>query len=227
MSEVSDKEELVKRAARNRALALKEVCRRDPVFWLTNYVKTFDEHDRDEPVKNFPMRPYVAVIAREWIKEPILHIAKSRQMSISWLAMAMLLHEAQFFSYRLQAVFSKKEVDALNLVERAKFMWTHQPLWLRNLCPLDRKLRDMPLGNIYFDNGSKMVGFAQGKDQIRSYVPSTAFLDEAAFQDKLEETYGACVPCAQKIVTVSSANAGFFQRLCELEISMDVSKDDD
>lgn len=222
---VASKEELEKQAAAVKAVALKELCKRDPVFWLTNFVKTFDEHDRDNPVKPFPMRPYVAVIAREWVKEPILHIAKSRQMSISWLAVALLLHEAQFFSYRLQAVFSKKEVDALNLVERAKFMYNHQPLWLKNHISLDRKMRDMPLGNIYFENGSKIIGFAQGKDQIRSYVPSTALLDEAAFQDKLEETYGACVPCCQKIVTVSSANSGFFERLCELGPQLDVSKD--
>jgi hypothetical protein len=212
-----DKQELIKQAARIRAVALKELCKRDPVFWLTNFAKTFDEHDKLNPVKPFPMRPYVAVVAKEWEQESILHVAKSRQMTVSWEAIALLLHEAQFYPYRLQAVFSKKEVDALNLVERAKFIYTHQPLWLRNLCPLDRKMRDMPLGNLFFEHGSKIVGFAQGKDQIRSYVPSTALLDEAAFQDKVEETYGACVPCCQKIILVSSANPGFFERLCELK----------
>lgn len=212
-----DKEELVKQAARIRAVALKELCKRNPVFWLTNYVKTFDEHDKIAPVKTFPMRPYVPTIVNEWEREPILHLPKSRQMTVSWLAIAMLLHEAQFYPYRLQALFSKKEVDALNLVERGKFIYNHQPLWLKNLCPLDRKMRDMPLGNLFFENGSKLVGFAQGKDQIRSYVPSTALLDEAAFQDKAEETYGACVPCCQKIVLVSSAAPGFFERMCEIK----------
>lgn len=212
-----DREELLRLAARTKAAALKELCKRQPIFWLTNFVKTFDEHDKVQAVKPFPIKPYVEMICKEWESETILHIAKSRQMTVSWLAVALLLHEAQFYGYRLQAVFSKKELDALNLVERAKFMYNYQPLWLKNLVPLDRKMRDMPLGNLYFANGSKMVGFAQGKDQIRSYVPSTALLDEAAFQDKLEETYGACVPCCQKIVSVSSANPGYFQRLCDLE----------
>lgn len=208
--------EVVKQLALRKAVLLKEAYRRDPVLWLKEQVKTFDEHDSTNPIKPFPMRPYVEVVTREFQNEEIIHTAKSRQMTVSWLIIALLLHEAQFFDYRLDAVFSKKEDDAFQLVERAKFIYNHQSVWLKNLCPLDRKMRDMPLGHIYFENGSKMRGLAQGKDQVRSYVPSTALIDEAAFQDKLEETYNACVPCCQKIVTVSSANSGFFQRLCEL-----------
>ena len=177
---------------------------------------TFDEHDKENPVKPFPVKDYVRQIVREWQGEAILHLAKSRQMQISWLAVVMLVHEAQFFPYQLEAVFSKKEEDAHALVERGKFVYSNQPSWLQDLCPLDRKMRDMPYGSLFFKSGSKVKGLAQGKDQVRSYVPSTALIDEAAFQDKLEETYGACVPCCAKIVTVSSAESGFFQRLCEL-----------
>jgi hypothetical protein len=186
------------------------------MFWLTNYVKTFDEHDKENPVKPFPVKPYLQPILEEIQNEDVVHLAKSRQMVISWLMIAYLLWEAQFFSYRLEAVFSKKEEDAHALVERAKFIYNYQPIWLKNLCGLDRKMRDMPYGNLFFMNGSKLKGLAQGKDQVRSYVPSTALIDEAAFQDKLEETYNACVPCCQKIITVSSANGGFFQRLTDL-----------
>ncbi len=202
--------------AKTLSLLLKEKCRRDPTFWLFNYAKTFDEHDRETPVKGFPQKEYMAVVVKEWESSSILHLAKSRQMTVSWLAIAMLLHEAMFYPFRFQAVFSKKEEDALTLVERGKFIYEMLPEWLKEACPLDRKMRDMPFGSIFFANGSKIRGFAQGKDQIRSYVPSTALIDEAAFQDKLEETYGACVPCCQRIVTISSANSGFFQRLCEL-----------
>lgn len=208
--------ETAKPSQKQIELLLKEKCRRDPIFWLFEYGKTWDEHDKENPIKPFPRKDYIAVIVNEWQKSSILHIAKSRQMTVSWAAVAMLLHEAQFYPYRFQAVFSKKEEDAHSLIERAKFIYSNQPKWLQNLCPLDRKLRDMPFGHLFFENGSKMKGLAQGKDQIRSYVPSTALIDEAAFQDKLEETYGACVPCCERIVTISSANSGFFQKLCEL-----------
>lgn len=208
--------ETVQDLAHKKALVAKEYYKRNKVAWLTDCCKTFDEHDRETAVKPFPVKDYVKVLVEEYEKHDILHVAKSRQMTVSWLFMALFVHEAQFYPHRLIAVFSKKEDDAFQLVERAKFIYEEQPKWLKNLCPLDRKMRDMPLGHLFFANGSKTVGFAQGKDQVRSYVPSVGFIDEAAFQDKLEETYNACVPCCQKIITVSSANAGFFQKLCEL-----------
>lgn len=202
--------------ALKKAVVLKEFYKRNPFLWIRDCVFSWDEHDKEHPVKPFPIKPYVEIIVKAFQTEDILHVAKSRQMSISWLFMALLVHEAQFFGHRLNAVFSKKEDDAYQLVERAKFIYDHQPVWLKNLCPLDRKLRDMPLGHLFFKNGSKIVGFAQGKDQVRGYVPSIALIDEAAFQEKLEETYNACVPSCQKIITVSSANPGYFQRLTEL-----------
>lgn len=209
---MADRQEL----ARTQTLVLRELCKRKPYEWLRRYVKTFDEWDEEHPVKPFPLTPYVKPILDELQKEDIVHIAKSRQMSISWLIMAYLLHKAQFFPHRLIAVFSKKERDAQEMVERAKFMYNNQPDWLKALCPLDRKIKDMPFGYLYFANSSKIAGFAEGEQQVRGYVPSVAFLDEAAKQDKLRETYGACVPCAKQIITVSSADAGFFQELVEL-----------
>ena len=211
--EIEDK---TKQLALRKAVILKEAYKRDPYLWLIQCCKTWDEHDSVTPVKSFPDKPYLREIAKYCHNENIIHVAKSRQMLISWLIIALLLHEAEFFDYRLEAIFSKKEDDAFLLVERAKFIYSHQPVWLKNMCPLDRKMRDMPLGHLFFGNGSQIRGLAQGKDQIRSYVPTTVFIDEAAFQDKLEETYNACVPCAKKIITVSSAENGFFQRLVEL-----------
>lgn len=199
---------------------LYEKCKRDKLFWLEKFVWTHDERadleKGDKAIKPFPLKPYIPPIVQTWNESDILHIAKSRQMQISWLAIALVLHECQFNEYRLAAVFSKKEEDAHALIERGKFIYDHQPDWLKKLCPLDRKLRDMPFGHMFFENGSKMRGLAQGKDQVRSYVPTISVIDEAAFQDKLEETYAACIPCSKKIVTISSANAGFFQRLCEI-----------
>lgn len=190
-----------------------QVYKRNILQWLKDCVSTFDEHDEVEPIKAFPIEPYVPYLIKEFETQSILHIAKSRQMSISWLMMALLLHKAQFVPYRLIAVFSKKEKDALEMIERAKFMYSHQPKWLQQMCQLDRKLRDMPHGSLTFNHGSKMNGFAEGPDQVRGYVPSISFLDEAAKQDKLESTYGACVPCSKQIITVSSADVGYFETL--------------
>ena len=134
---------------------------------------------------------------------------------MSWLFVALLLHEAQFFSYRKELFVSKTEDDAHLLVERSKCIYTHQPLWLRNMCPITRRMTDMPKGEMYYENGSVLVGLAQGGDKVRSQVPSTVLLDELGFQTEAKATYSACLPCAAKIIGVSSANGGYFARLTE------------
>lgn len=212
----ADKQEVLDKLTVQKNLVLHQLYKRNILQWLKDVVKTFDEHDEEKPVKPFPIEPYVPIIAKEFETQPVIHVAKSRQMSISWLMMALLLHKAQFVPYRLIAVFSKKEKDALEMIERAKFMYSQQPKWLQELCPLDRKLRDMPHGGLTMANGSKMQGFAEGPDQVRGYVPSISFLDEAAKQDKFEETYGACVPCSKQIITVSSADVGPFENFVTL-----------
>lgn len=212
------KQKVIKEIARKKAKILYLAYKRDPYLWLGNVVKTFDEHDKKNPVKSFPLRPYIKPIVDEFLKpDQVLLLTKSRQMMASWLFTALLLHQGQFFGYQKEAFFSKKQDDAHLLVERSKFIYTHQPLWLRNMCPITRRMTDMPKGELYFENGSVLVGLAQGADQVRSQVPSTAFLDEMAFQTEAKQTYIACLPCAQKIVGVSSANGGFFARLTENE----------
>lgn len=209
--------EQIKKLARHKQLLLLEKCRRDPYFWLLNYAKTYDEHNKESPVNSFPNKPYFELLVNKFVsKEKVLLVAKSRQMMVSWLFSALLLHEAQFYQYRKDIVFSRKEVDSHQMVERAKFIYNYQPLWLKNYCPLERRISDMPKGYLYFKNGSVMMGLPQGGDQVRSHVPTTAFLDEMAFQTEAEKTYLACLPCAQKIIGVSSAENSYFQKLVEL-----------
>lgn len=198
------------------AILEKEKCSRVPEYWLSKYVKTADEHAKDgeNPIKPFPMRPYMTPIVREWHDATILHIVKSRQMSMSWLASAMLLWESQFYAHRTAVIINKSSSESEQGIDRAKLIYNNQPLWLKNLCPLDRKPKEMPRDALTFKNGSKILALPQGADKVRGMVPYTALMDEAAFQDELEPTYAACVPCCHRIVTVSSAGPGFFERLC-------------
>ena len=203
--------------ARKKAKILYVAYKRDPLLWITECVWTFDEHEKKEnPVKRFAIKPYLKLIIDEYLKdEQVLLVEKSRQMMMSWLFVALLLHEAQFYPYRRQLFVSMTEGYAQLLVERGKFIYTHQPLWIRNMCPITRRMTDMPKGEMYYENGSVLVGLAQGGDKVRSQVPSTVLLDELGFQTEAKATYSACLPCAQKIIGISSANGGFFQRLTE------------
>jgi hypothetical protein len=65
---------------------------------------------------------------------------------------------------------------------------------------------------------SKILGFAQGGDQIRMYHPSGLFQDESAYQVDAESGFIAVKPALQgggRFTAVSSANPSYFQLLCE------------
>jgi len=204
--------------AKAKSLVLYEYYKRNPIEWLRKCVKTVDEHDTRTPVKTYPMRPYIPQLVYLFFEEDILLLPKSRQMTITWLIIALCLHELMFTPHRLTFVMSKKEDDAFKLIDRMRFIYTHLPMFLQNLCPLERLLRDQPMGNIIFKNGSIGRGLPQGPDQVRSYTVSRLFCDESAFQDRFEEVYTAAQPSLMgggKFIGVSSVNPGYMQALCE------------
>jgi len=210
----------LERIARAKSLVLYEYYKRNPLEWLRKCVWTIDEHDDVNPIKHYPIRPYVPEIVKLFFKEKVLLIPKSRQVTATWLIIALCLHEIEFSSYRRTFVMSKKEDDAIALIERMRFIYTHQPLFLRNLCPLSMKLKDQPMNQLSLKNGSIAKGLPQGPDQVRSYTVSRLFADEAAFQDKFEEVYSAAQPSLNgggKLVAISSVNPSYFQKLSENE----------
>lgn len=211
-------DEQVQELAQAGSLVLYEFYKRKPLEWLRRCVKTVDQHDAIHPIKTYPIRPYVPQLVELFFTESILLVPKSRQMTATWLFLALCLHELQFTSSRLTFVMSKKEDDAVALIDRMRFIYTHQPLFLQNLCPLDKRLKDQPMNTLSFENGSVCKGLPQGPDQVRSYTVSRLFCDEAAFQDRFEEVFNAAQPSligGGKLVAVSSVNPGFFQKLCE------------
>ena len=201
--------------ARNAEL---ELCRRDPAYWLWNeqqYVKTRDESRPDSPVRSFPdkryLRQLLAVLHDPNI--PIILVAKSRQLVVTWLLCAYFCWWARFVPNQLLFIQSKKEEDAANLVfakapgmARIDFIEENLPWWMR-------QDRITSMGQQIYQNGSKIWGIPQGSDIIRSYTGSALFSDEFAFQPFAEEAYKAAKPSCKKIIGVSSANPGFFARL--------------
>ncbi len=214
------KTDKVEALAKAKSFVLFEYYKRNPLQWLKNCVFTIDEHAEGVKVKHFPMRPYVAPLVELFFDEPILLIPKSRQMTATWLCISLCTHELIFNEYFKTFVMSKKEDDAVDLINRMRFIYTHLPMYMQNLSPLKIKLKDQPMNQLVFKNGSSAKGLPQGEDQVRQYTVSRLFCDEAAIQDKFEGIYGNAQPSLMgggKLVAISSVNPGFFQRLCEKE----------
>ena len=196
-----------------------EWARRDPMCFLRWFVFTCDQHDKQHPIKAFPVdRPHIGYVTRLWQHNRLLAIVKSRQMLMTWLFSTLALWDAMFHPGRLIMLQSKREDDAIGdenvgdgLLGRIKFILNHMPA-----------VPDMPryekIGNRvrFIDNNSTLWAIPQGATIIRQRTASGILSDEAAFQDEFSEAYTAARPCIRGggwFVAVSTPHPGFFQQL--------------
>lgn len=223
-----------------------EKCRRDPWYFINNWLFTLDSHDTDNPIKKFPDIAYLKVLTYIWAGPKVypsyaqdlaglisneemseifdnwsslMAVPKSRQMKVSWWACGVYLWAAQFVSGSNIFFQSKKEEDADNLIQRSKFMYDHEPFFLKryqinpgnrgnhSYCKLD-----------FPEINSSIRGIPEGGDQIRMHTASGIFADEIAFQPSAEDAFTAAKPTIDgggRFTAVSTANPGFFHLLVE------------
>ena len=185
-----------------------EHCKNDLLHFLTEHVLTLDEHEKVNPVKKLPMhKEYLRDLAQLFLTERLLLIEKSRQMLVTWFMVAAHLWEAMFHEGRRIAFQSKKEEDANNLIDRAKFIYNHLPEYMKQV-----PYRADPPSYCKLSFGkqnSVIQGIPQGAEQMRQYTFSRIFSDEFAFQEQKEEAFIAAKPTITgggSFIGVSSPN---------------------
>lgn len=201
----------------------------DPWLWLTGYelgekwtpgpgkgfVFTLDEHDPDNPVRQFPNKEYLWWATKKWLANRKTSVAKSRQIMISWLMIS--LHLWLCMTKRGALVFfqNKKETDAKEMLRRAKFIYHHLPEVMRKLKPL--KLPESSVEMEFEKNLSRIKATPQGGDVLRLYTATAILSDENAFQEEAAASYAAAKPTIDgggRYTMVSSPNGKeFFHRL--------------
>lgn len=201
----------------------------DPWAFLTECCYTLDQVDGKTPIKLLPQRDYAKTYVHLWQHFPLIAIPKSRRMTMSWYTIALYTWDTLFHDGRLNAFVSKKEEDAAELVNRAKFILDHIPThripremlpeYNATYCKLD-----IPSIN------SKIEAYAQGADQLRQFTFSGIFGDECAFWEQAKAFYSASFPTIEgggKMTLVSSPAPGFFKQLCfdAMDAKQDVNVD--
>ncbi|HXC61437.1 MAG TPA: hypothetical protein VNV63_02065, partial [Nitrospiria bacterium] len=201
--------------SRIRHLQIRHEWEPDRLDVLTSY--DFDEHFDGLPTtRPFTLFPYIEPIVKTWLREKILFIEKSRDMMITWLTVTLYTWDTLFHKNRENIFQSDDSSKALDLVERAHFIWDNQPAFLKNVHPVSFSHGQTRGGILKVpDLKSVIYGFPAGPDQIRQFHPSGCFQDEAAFQAEAEAAFTAIKPAIQaggRFTAVSSANAGWFHR---------------
>lgn len=145
---------------------------------------------------------------------------KAENMMISWAAVGYAVWKCQFFERQHVIVQAQKEGKVAELIKGtgnpgyAATLHQRQPEWLKKLHPLLKPLAEMPATMISWSNGSTLRGIPQGADQIRMFHPTLYLVDEAAFIDDFEQSYGAALAVAAQIIAVSSAAPSYFGDVC-------------
>lgn len=186
-------------------------CREDPWYMIVNYCWTIRrDDDAISHVERVPSLEYLRLMANDWFENSLYLLSKSRQLMATWLMIILHLWKCMFEENFFVVCQTKKEDDAdTEMIQRARFVWTHLPGWLKKRCPAKYSY----CKEEFKKTNSKMVGIPQGADQIRSHNPNCLLSDEFAFQQQAEEAYTAALACCNKITLVSSANPGFMKDL--------------
>lgn len=170
------------------------------------------------PVRPFPIKPYMPPIINTWLNESLFVIEKSRDVMATWLIVALYTWDTIFHAHRQNIFQSKTASDTMELVTRAYHIWSQQPKFLKDVTKCTYMKGTARSGLITMDtNGSEIIGLAQGPDQIRGFHPSGIFQDEAAFQDKGHMAFTASKPAIQnggRFTAISSPNPSWFMLIC-------------
>ncbi len=147
-------------------------CADERDYFINTYVKIKDPLHGIIP---FRLHPFQIDTLHKFDTKRKVIILKSRQMGISWLCCADVLHEALFSAAHWILIISKREQDAYDLMERIQFMFKYLPAWMKP------KITGWNKGMIAFDNDSKIESQPTTKDAGRGRPPSRLIVDEYAF----------------------------------------------
>lgn len=169
----------------------------DPAAFIFEVARTFDNHDYENPYKQFPDTPDLRVLV-EFIHrpDPVLCIAKSRQLMVTWITCAYMVWLARFHPAQALYAMCKQERDAKALVFEDDWLSSRCAFIEYALPPLfwqeyDGRYTHVKSGKLIYPHGSFIVGVPEGAHQLRSRVGSFVLIDEAAFMDDFRGTYQA------------------------------------
>jgi hypothetical protein len=114
---------------------------------------------------------------------------KARQVGLSWLVVAYLLHECLFSPIQDILIFSRRETESIHLLqERLIAMYHHLPYWVRQRVSIAQQNQTY----LKLNNGSVVRAFPTGVGD--TYTATIAFVDEADLAPDIDVTIASVKP---------------------------------
>jgi hypothetical protein len=110
----------------------------------------------------------------------------------SWIAGAYLLWYAMFHDDQTVLILSNKNVNAMEMIHRVRFIYERLPHWIKPGLPADGWNKH----DVGFDNNSRIISQATTAESGRGFGVSLMFLDEFAFvpENIAQEFWGSVSP---------------------------------
>ncbi len=107
-------------------------CKNTFIYWLSRYGKLSQAPTLDSPGGMIPFKlwPHTVEIIKSLLTENLISILKSRQIGASWLVAAYCLWCAEFHESDKTLLFSKGELEAGELLNKCKVVYSGQPEFL-------------------------------------------------------------------------------------------------
>lgn len=130
-------------------------------------------------------------------------VLKARQLGLTWLSLAIILHRIVFREGVTCLIISLREIEAKETLKKLRGMWERLPHWLK--APMPHLQDDATCFQL--SNGAMVRALPSQRGD--SYTVSFALIDEAAMIPRLKTLLGSMEPTAGdtgQICLVSRAN---------------------
>jgi len=161
---------------------------------------------KDEASGSFRAWPadyeYLQYLTQERSRHRIFAVEKSRRMMVTWWMLALYLYDTLTQANQANFIGSRKLESSAYLLGEERILGLYQRIppdvWRGK--PTIEATGKHAHGYTLLKcpaTGSYIQAIASGADQLRQYTASNVLLDEFAFFERAEETWGAILPTIQ------------------------------
>lgn len=178
-------------------------CDQSFPYFLKNYVITRNTQER-KGLQPFPDWPYLMSTAHDFEIYHRILIHKTRQLLLSWLIAARLIHKCQWNTGEELICVSRGGMYSREIGLRSEVIYNNLPDWMRQPIKTNRQF-----GEYMFPmTESKYMCLAADEDVGRSFSPSGIYFDEVAFFPHGSKVMAALSPLLEEEVDFVAISTG-------------------
>lgn len=163
-----------------------EKCAASAEYFIFNYCRTLH---KQRGIMLLPDWEYLVMMVYLFTKTDRLFLLKSRQMILTWSALAYCLWESIFDKSGDILFLSKRQQESFELISRLKIIYGQLPYWMKPSIGEDNKsIFSFPEIN------SRFISLPNSPHAARMYSPHRIVWDEMAFTPNDEEIFAAITP---------------------------------